>query len=53
MVKKKHLRIALRDSTKAFTFVTLWISKAPESSIGTAEAPGHVDVNELELFPAS
>jgi hypothetical protein len=51
VVKKKHLRIALRHSAKAFTFVTLWISKAPESS--TAEAPGHVDVNELELFPPS
>jgi hypothetical protein len=49
LVKKKHLRIALRDSSKAFTFITLWISKAPESS--TPEAPGHVDVNELELFP--
>jgi hypothetical protein len=53
VVKKKHLRIALRDSTKAFTFITLWISKAPQSSIGTTEAPGHVDVNEVELFPPS
>jgi hypothetical protein len=50
-VKKRHLRIALRDSSKAFTFIALWISKAPKSSIGTAEAPGHVSVNELELFP--
>jgi hypothetical protein len=53
VVKKKRLRIALRDSTKAFTFVTLWISKAPQSSIGTPEAPGHVDFNEVELFPPS
>ncbi len=51
VVKKKHLRIALRHSAKAFTFITVWISKAPESS--TPQAPGHVDVNELELFPAS
>jgi hypothetical protein len=51
VVKKKHLRIALRHSAKAFTFITLWISEAPESS--TAQAPGHVDVNELELFPPS
>ncbi len=49
VVKKKQLRISLRDSKKAFTFITLWISRAPESS--TPEAPGHVDVNELELFP--
>jgi hypothetical protein len=51
VAKKKHLRIALRDATKTFTFITLWISKAPESS--TPEAPGHVDVNELELFSPS
>jgi hypothetical protein len=48
VVKKKHLRIALRDSTKTFTFIALWISRAPAAS--TPEAPGHVDVNELELF---
>jgi hypothetical protein len=53
LTKKKHTHIKLRDSKKAFTFVTLWISKAPNSAIGTAEAPGHVDVNEVELFPAS
>jgi hypothetical protein len=51
-VKKRHERIKLKDSTKAFRFITLWISKAPAASIGTAEAPGHVSVNELELFPA-
>jgi hypothetical protein len=52
-VKKKRLRISLRDSSKAFTFITVWISQAPQSALGTAEAPGHVDVNEVELFPAS
>lgn len=51
-VKKKHSKIKLRDANKTFTFVTLWISRAPESSAGTPEAPGHVDINELELFPA-
>jgi len=51
-VKKRHERIKLKDSTKAFRFITLWISKAPAAQIGTAEAPGHVSVNELELFPA-
>jgi hypothetical protein len=53
LVKKKKLRIPLRDSSKQFTFVTLWISQAPQSSVGTAEAPGHVDVNELELYEPS
>jgi hypothetical protein len=51
VVKKHKLRLALRDSSKAFTFITLWISKAPKSAIGTPEAPGHVAVDELELFP--
>jgi hypothetical protein len=53
MDKSKHLRLKLREAKKAFRFVTLWISKAPASSVGTAQAPGHVSVNELELFPAS
>jgi hypothetical protein len=50
--KSKHLRLKLRESKKAFRYVTVWISKAPASSVGTAQAPGHVSVNELELFPA-
>jgi hypothetical protein len=50
-VKKKHAHIVLKHSTKAFNFITLWISKAPASS--TPEAPGHVSVNELELLPAA
>lgn len=51
LVKKKRTRFKLRDSRKAFTYITLWISKAPASAVGTATAPGHVDVNEIELFP--
>jgi hypothetical protein len=50
--KKRRTKIALRDSAKAFRFLTLWISRAPQSSLGTPSAPGHVDVNELELFAA-
>jgi hypothetical protein len=50
VLKKKHAHIVLKDSTKAFNFITVWISKAPPTS--TAEAPGHVSVNEVELFPA-
>jgi len=53
VVKKKHVRISLRDSTKGFSFVALWISRAPASSVGTPAAPGHVSVNELELLPAA
>jgi hypothetical protein len=51
--QKRKTHIKLRDSTKAFRYVTLWISKAPAASIGTPTAPGQVAVNELELFPAT
>jgi hypothetical protein len=50
---KRKVRIKLRESTKAFRFVTLWISNAPAGSVGTAQAPGRVSVNEIELFPAA
>jgi hypothetical protein len=52
---KRHVRIKLRHSAKAFRFVTLWISKAPAASVGTSSErvpPTQVSVNELELFPA-
>jgi hypothetical protein len=52
-IKKRHARIGLRNKKKAFRFVTLWISRAPASAVGTPEAPGRVTVNELELIPVS
>jgi hypothetical protein len=52
LLEKKHnVRIKLQNATKAFRFITLWISKAPVASVGSAQAPAHVAVNELELFP--
>jgi len=51
-VNNRHTQITLGKSTTSFRFVTLWISKAPAGSVGTAQAPGRVDVNEIELFPA-
>jgi hypothetical protein len=51
VLKKKSTTIKLRDATKAFSFIVVWISRAPESAIGTPQAPGHVVVDELELFP--
>jgi hypothetical protein len=53
VVKKRTTRVSLADTKHAFRFVTLWISKAPSSAVITPEAPGHVRVNELELFPAA
>jgi hypothetical protein len=52
VVAKKHVLIKLKDASKAFTFVTLWISNAPAAAVGTPQAPGHISVNEIELFPA-
>jgi hypothetical protein len=49
LVKARHFHIKLKAN--AVRFVALWISKAPEASVGTPQAPGRVSVNELELFP--
>jgi hypothetical protein len=51
-VHKRHARVALKNQAKAYRFVTVWISGAPASSVGTPEAPGKITLNELELFPA-
>ncbi len=48
--KKRRTHLKLKHSTTAFRFIALWISKAPASAVGTPTAPGHVSVNELELF---
>jgi hypothetical protein len=50
VLKKKSTRLTLHV-TKGFRFVVVWIVKAPASAIGTPQAPGHVDLNEVELFP--
>ena len=49
VVKKTSLKVKLHDSSKAFYYVMVWISKAPATS--TPQAPGRVTVNEIELFP--
>jgi hypothetical protein len=51
ILKKKSTTIKLRDAAKGFRFIGLWISRAPASATGTAQAPAHVTVDELELFP--
>jgi hypothetical protein len=50
ILKKKSTRLKLHVA-KGFRFVVVWIVKAPASAIGTPQAPGHVDLNEVELFP--
>jgi hypothetical protein len=49
--KKRTTHLKLRDASKSFRFIALWISQAPSSASGAPQAPGHVSVNELELFP--
>jgi hypothetical protein len=55
VISKKHVRLKLGGKTAAskaaHRFVVVWLSEAPASSVGTAQAPGHVSLNELELFP--
>lgn len=52
VAKQRTTKVKLRHAGKAFRFVTLWISQAPQSVVGTPAAPGHISVNELELFSA-
>jgi hypothetical protein len=51
VLKKKNTHLKLRADTKGFRFVVIWLVKAPASAVGTPQAPGHVDLNEVELFP--
>ena len=51
VVRKRHFKLTLRESAHSFRFVVLWISRAGAASVGTPQKPGHVSVNELELFP--
>jgi hypothetical protein len=51
VTKKKSTTIKLRDANQKFGTLLAWISAAGEKSVGTAQAPGHVGVEELELFP--
>lgn len=49
LLKKQSVTFKLKTKGAAYRFVLLWIVKAPPSS--TPAAPGHVAIDELELFP--
>ncbi len=58
VASKKHERLKLgansataQAAKQPYRFIVLWISQAPASAVGTPQAPGHISVNELELFP--
>ncbi len=50
VVHKRHARLGLQNKKRGFTFLALWISRAPAAS---GQSPARVTVNELELFPAA
>ena len=51
VLKKKTTTVKLHVGGKTFRYVAVWIVKAPAAAVGTPQAPGHVDLNEVELFP--
>ena len=53
VAKNRHQHIKFLRPLKAYRFIVLWIRDVPASAVGTPEAPGHVFVNELELFPST
>ena len=53
VAKNRHQHIKFLHPLKAYRFIVLWIRDVPANTVGTTEAPGHVFVNELELFPPS
>ncbi len=53
VIHKRHEHLKLLEPTKGFRWVVLWVSRAPAAAVGSATAPGHVSINEVELFPPS
>jgi hypothetical protein len=53
VIRKKIGTIKLGTGGKAFRFIVLWLTKAPESAVGTPTAPGHVSINEVVPYPPS
>jgi hypothetical protein len=50
VLKKRTTHIKLHGSP-TLRWVLVWVVKAPASAVGSAQAPGHVNLNEVELFP--
>jgi hypothetical protein len=51
VAKKQRIKFAASGvAAQPYRFIVLWISQAPASAVGTPQAPGHVSVNEVELF---
>lgn len=50
-VLKKHTTHIKLHGAQTLRYLLVWVVKAPESAVGTPQAPGHVALNEVELFP--
>jgi hypothetical protein len=50
-VLKKDTHLALHTGGQALRFLVVWITRVPIASVGTPQAPGHVSLNEVVLFP--
>ena len=48
--KDKPVEIKLGHHTNSFRYILVWLTRAPESAVGSPTAPGQVDLNEVELF---
>jgi hypothetical protein len=52
VLKKKTTHVRLHG-TQVLRYLLVWVVKAPQAAVGTPQAPGHVGLNEVELFPPS
>lgn len=50
VLKKRTTHVKLR-AAQALRYLLVWVVKAPPSAVGTPQAPGHVGLDEVELFP--
>jgi hypothetical protein len=50
LVKNRKATIKLHHATESFSYLLLWIPKAPAGLVGTPAAPAFAEVNELVLF---
>jgi hypothetical protein len=51
VLKKTVTHLKLPPKSPAFRWLVVWIVKAPAASQGTAQAPGHVALSEVGLYP--
>jgi hypothetical protein len=51
MLKKAVTHLKLGTGRESFRWLVVWIVKAPAAAQGTPQAPGHVALSEVELYP--